>query len=305
MRRGLDQIHEAVVERGASAAAAIERLTATLEAARAEAPTEVWSQQARDLVVSHPLVHLVHQDPFTRRCFYKPRGYAGDARMLDYIYGEADDDDSTLLGRQFLDATTARPAPSAVRNRRDVLAAAIDTVALRVDRPRVMAVACGHLREARLSAAVRERQIGEFVAFDQDARSLAVVSCELSDLGVRAVHGRVRDLIARRAVAHLGTFDLIYAAGLYDYLDDQVASRLTAALANLLRPQGTLLVANFLPDIPDRAYMETFMDWRLVYRTLPQLESLLLERADRIELQRSFIEPQENIAFVEVTCASC
>src|SRR5262245_58416888 len=35
----------------------------------------------------HPLVHLVHQDPFTYRAFNKPRGYAGDAPMMDFIYG--------------------------------------------------------------------------------------------------------------------------------------------------------------------------------------------------------------------------
>src|SRR5512139_4125726 len=40
----------------------------------------------------HPLVHLLHQDPFTCRCFCKPRGYAGDAKMIDFIYGYLDDD---------------------------------------------------------------------------------------------------------------------------------------------------------------------------------------------------------------------
>src|SRR6476620_9861334 len=33
-----------------------------------------------------PLKGLLHQDPITARAFYKPRGYAGDAVMMDYIY---------------------------------------------------------------------------------------------------------------------------------------------------------------------------------------------------------------------------
>ena len=37
--------------------------------------------------LNHPIRDLLHQDPFTYRAFAKPRGYAGDAVMMDYIYG--------------------------------------------------------------------------------------------------------------------------------------------------------------------------------------------------------------------------
>jgi hypothetical protein len=50
----------------------------------------------------------------------------------------------------------------------------------------------------------------------------------------------------------LGTFDLIYSAGLYDYLSADVALRLTAKLATMLKPEGRLLIANMLPGLPAR-----------------------------------------------------
>src|SRR5215475_11877146 len=40
----------------------------------------------RGICKSHPFAELVLQDPYSRRAREKPRGYAGDAVMLDYIY---------------------------------------------------------------------------------------------------------------------------------------------------------------------------------------------------------------------------
>jgi extracellular factor (EF) 3-hydroxypalmitic acid methyl ester biosynthesis protein len=65
----------------------------------------------------------------------------------------------------------------------------------------------------------------------------------------------------------LGTFDLIYSPGLYDYLDQVVARPLTKALFSMLKPGGTLLLANFLRETSTAASMELFMDWWLIYRT--------------------------------------
>ena len=43
-----------------------------------------WSTFVRDIAARHPVAHLLHQDPFSRRGFCKPRGYAGDAKLLDF-----------------------------------------------------------------------------------------------------------------------------------------------------------------------------------------------------------------------------
>ena len=40
-----------------------------------------------DRCLGHPLNGLLQQDPFTCRAFEKPRGYAGDAELIDFIYG--------------------------------------------------------------------------------------------------------------------------------------------------------------------------------------------------------------------------
>src|SRR3954468_18697149 len=40
----------------------------------------------RTICKSHPMAKFVLEDPYSRRAHDKPRGYAGDAVMLDYIY---------------------------------------------------------------------------------------------------------------------------------------------------------------------------------------------------------------------------
>ena len=46
-----------------------------------------WESFAKVWAMSHPIREIVHLCPMTRRSFDKPRGYAGDAVMLDHIYG--------------------------------------------------------------------------------------------------------------------------------------------------------------------------------------------------------------------------
>lgn len=68
-------------------------------------------------------------------------------------------------------------------------------------------------------------------------------------------------------------FDLIYSAGLYDYLNADLGARLTQRMFEMLRPGGRLLIANF-SHVSDQGYMEAFMDWHLIYRDTPEMLAL-------------------------------
>src|SRR4030095_15894931 len=46
-----------------------------------------WRAFAAGAREDRTLGDLLYQDPLTRRAFHQPRGYAGDAIMMDYIYG--------------------------------------------------------------------------------------------------------------------------------------------------------------------------------------------------------------------------
>jgi SAM-dependent methyltransferase len=227
-------------------------------------PTE-WERLIADVIGPHPVRPRLHEEPFTRRAFEKPRGYAGDAIMMDMLYRDRPYDVTlTRLGAVLHAWIDRRPAGLSVVERRSILAGELDAVAARREAPRVLSIACGHLREAQVSDAVQARAIAELVALDQDAESLAVVEREQSAFNVRVERASVRRFV--RSGAELGAFDLVYSAGLYDYLDDESAKTVTEAMFRSLRPGGRLLVANFAPELRDIGLMEAIMEWRLIYR---------------------------------------
>jgi SAM-dependent methyltransferase len=293
-----ETIHGSKIEEG------LDHLVLGLRELWTRAVSSVWKALAR-ACLAHPLCEILHQDPFTWRAFSKPRGYAGDAELLDYIYGvdegwAAPAGTSAVGQRIFAHHTAHGPSPKAVRVRRRVLARLVDETSAAVSRPRILSVAAGHLREAGLSAAIRQGRTGEYVALDQDGKSLETVERLYGRFGVVTVAAGIRRLLMGRLA--LGRFDLIYSAGLYDYLPQTTARHLTRVLFDMLRPGGRLLVANFLPGIRDVGYMESFMDWHLVYRTTQELRDLAKPiDASQAGATDIWTEENDNVAFLLVT----
>jgi extracellular factor (EF) 3-hydroxypalmitic acid methyl ester biosynthesis protein len=271
---------------------------------RREEDTQNWASYARSCL-AHPLRSLLHQDPFTYRAFAKPRGYAGDAVMMDYIYGLGEAGsaarDASPLGRAIFQHMDTRPSAKAVRYRRRLLASLVDRVATRGGSS-VLAIAAGHLREVELSQAMRTGKLQEYVAFDQDEASLDVVARDYSHLGVQTIPGSVRHILAGKT--KLGQYDFVYAAGLYDYLSDAAAAALTRRMFEMTRPGGLMLIPNFLVGARDTGYMESFMDWRLIYRNHADMQSLAnaLPRGE-VAHCRIFDDPDDTITFLLVSKA--
>ncbi len=272
---------------------------------RRELDPQDWPAYTQSCL-SHPLCRLLHQDPFTYRAFAKPRGYAGDAVMMDYIYGLGEAEhaarNATPLGCAIYQYMGTRPSAKAVRYRRRLLASLIDRVAERGNAS-VLAIAAGHLREVELSSAIETGKLQEFVAFDQDEASLSVVAREYAHLGVRTVPGSVRHILAGKA--KLGQYDFVYAAGLFDYLNAPVAAALTCRMFEMTRPGGLMLIPNFLTGVRDIGYMEAFMDWHLIYRDHADMQALAAALPpSAVAYSRTFDDNDDAITFLLVSKAT-
>ncbi len=262
----LDNIHSEIQTRPEDVHAAMSKLEVHLGELRRNLPAEQWKETIA-LCRAHPLRELLHQDPLTARAFSMSRGYQGDAELLDIIYNEDYRRfpalSATPIGERIFGYTIACKAPSAVRERRKYLAAQIDALCARIPSAHILSVACGHLRELEMSSAVQSASFGRFVGFDQDPATLSEVSKQWGALGVECKLESVKKFLGSPTDDR---FDLIYAAGLYDYLDEQVAQHVTENLFNRLRPGGRLLIGNYTPENDEIGYMEAYMGWHLIYR---------------------------------------
>ena len=264
-------------------------------------PVDEWKRRVT-MIRESKLLSLVHQDPLTYRAFTKPRGYAGDAVMMDFIYSQEENwqhPEASELGRSVFQYTTNAAASAGVRSRREFIAECLDDVARTHISPRVLAIACGHLLEASMSSAVRRHRFKEFIALDADEDSLKEVDRSYSRYGVRTYLADIRKMITGRI--DYGKFDLIYSTGLYDYLNAKTAKKLTGHLFSMLQSGGKLVIANFLPTMDDIGYMEACMDWFLIYRDRFEMMGLteLIEQSEIQEI-RVTVEENQSIVFLEV-----
>lgn len=237
----------------------------------------------------HP---LILRAPFVFRTYTKPLGYAGDYQMVNQILDDSRQGPSTyfqIVNSAFLQTAVA----DAHRNRIDIL---VDFLARMADaarlagRPfRVLNVGCGPAVE--IQRFLREYPEPhwlsfELVDFSEEtlAWTRATLEGQMALSGKKAaidyVHDSVHQLLKRRvgatpAPAGHGEFDVVYCAGLFDYLSDKVCARLVNHFVSRMRRGGRLLVTNVHSDNPERAGMEHLLEWYLIYRDQAKMATLL------------------------------
>jgi hypothetical protein len=289
---------------GSAVFAILSDVDARLDDLRNRLGAKAW-KTAVARIREHPFMCLIEQDPLTARSLLRPRGHTPDAITLDLLYRESSawplPPDTTRLGMQIYGYASLCATAGALRTRRDLIAQAIDRVAEQVDAPAILALECGHLREARMSRAFREGRLARLVALDREAEAIATVTAEVADpaLTARQVPSYA---ILHDGVGQLGRFDFIYTASLAERLSEAETRRTLAAAFAMLNPGGKLFIGNLAPQAQAAAWFETFMDWWPQYRDQAHLESLIsgLPR-EAIAGWHVFADPTKNVNLLEIT----
>lgn len=251
--------------------------------------------QFRAACQTHPLHRLVLEDPYTERTFSKRRRYTGDAVLLDYIYRPRPLALSDIGAVIHFMMTGASPAKSVIW-RRDHLGAEISTTVRHTRSARILSVASGHLRELDLVRNMVGHRDFEIVAIDQDREALKEAVNSNPDFNIIPVNTSVARIFERQDGAK---YDLIYSAGLFDYLPAKAASGLLNRLMEMLAPSGRLIVSNYAPENYGRGYMEGMMGWTLLYRNESDMERLLQSRTETD--CRMYRDEPGNVVYLEIS----
>lgn len=233
----------------------------------------------------HPLVLCA---PFAYRTFQKPLGYAGDYEMVNMILNDPLAGGSLFAKTVNLYFLNSGPAV-AHRNRIKYLIAVITQEALRVAGEgrsiRILNLGCGpagEIQQLMANDAITDRM--QLTMMDFNDETLEFVQQRLEDLKSR-YHRQTEMVFIKKSVHQLlkegarldpgqAKYDLVYCAGLFDYLSDRICQRLMSIFHELLAPGGLLVATNVDPSNPSRHGMELILDWHLIYRNQEQLKWL-------------------------------
>lgn len=258
----------------------------------------------------HP---FVMRSPFAHRVFTKPLGYAGDYEMVNMIFRDPAEGPTTYA--KIINTSQLLPAaPEAHRNRIDMLMQYL------LDKSReekvqgksvqVLNVACGPAIEVqRLIRSEPDIENCRFTLLDFNEETLAYTKGKVDEamrsrgqsVEVSYVHESVHELLKQSINKERNSdpveYDIVYCAGLFDYLSDKVCSRLLRLFYRWIRPGGSVLSCNVHPSNPNKYWMEHILEWHLIYRDEEEMMSLV----PQLGIQRLFFDETGVNIFLEIS----
>ncbi len=228
--------------------------------------------------------------PFMKRTVLKPRGYAGDSKMMSMIYKNDYQGDSTF-SRLMHKHPIEHPAAQAVRNRRELISNKLKSIGERGKKSRkritILSVACGPAYEIRdILLTPKDCDQYHFTLLDQDRNALHEAAELISErennlnrnIKVNYINESVRSILGTPELEKKwGCFDFIYSMGLFDYLTPPVAKSVIHKLFQLLESGGELIIGNFHVSNPSKVYMEYWLSWVLYHRKEDEFRQMLDE----------------------------
>lgn len=226
------------------------------------------------------LLPLMMASPFFNRVYSKPLGYAGDYEMVNMMFRK-ERGGKTTYGQIINDWLLNGGPPEAHRNRiymlEKMLSDAADEAAAADKNVRVLNVGCGPVQELQLFFANhKEAKRFSFDLLDFNAETLAYAKRQVEAITddqenppkVTYILKTVQELL-RQAIElpeNAKTYDIIYCAGLFDYLSDRVCTKLVRLFYQWCEPGGRVIVTNVHSSNPVKGLMEHVMEWHLVLR---------------------------------------
>jgi len=263
-----------------------EGVARTVDEATAPAHRNYMRRQLHSMVLAAPFAH---------RTFTKPLGYAGDYEMVGMIARNGFEGKSLfakILHHAFCQQMPALAHRNRILHLKTRLLEETARCARHGQPARILNLGCGpalevqqFLKESPLSDNAR------FTLLDFNDETLQYARTALTEIARQ--NGRRTEIAlqkksvmqmlketARAKAADQQPYDLVYCAGLFDYLPDATCRHLMNIFHGLTAPGGLVLATNVEPSNPMRVGMEHLLDWNLIHRDAAQVRKLKPRLAD-------------------------
>jgi SAM-dependent methyltransferase len=267
----------------------------TIELIRKDLSQASWHEYCREKDRLAGWREFLFADPYTYRAFSKPRGYPGDAALMDFTYRHPSIfqhiASASEIGQHIYRFTSASKQSDSARRRLSLVAEHIRVAALLKKRIRVISLASGHCRELESLYDINEK-IEDIALYDGDSASMDEAISAYGSIFHLSPH---KGNILRLKPSDLKVADVVYSMGLFDYLDGRLAKKMIQTMAKAVAPGGTLIIGNLMPDAANLAYCESVMDWWMIPRS----------HEDMIDLGRALVPGCEwNCQVIKEGCFS-
>jgi SAM-dependent methyltransferase len=228
-------------------------------------------------------------------------GYSGDFEIIDHIYTrQVNADPRKRLWDLYFHS---QAAPVAVRNRKAYFQ--------QLMQQHLQARGAGMWLEVLNVASGPGRDMREFFLENPNAR----VTLDCVEMDERAIEHASRlcapwmDRLSfhhRNVLRYLPEkgYDLVWSAGLFDYMTDKLFVHLLTALLKVTKPGGEVVVGNFSDFNSSRDYMELLGHWQLHHRSRETLLMLAAQAGAAPELVQIFWEPEGVNYFLHIRPAA-
>jgi len=236
------------------------------------------------------------QGPIHKRARNKPLGYAGDYLLIDWIYTQK----KAKSGKgNFFDALFhSYQAAQSVRNRKQYfINKCIELSHEKPSRFDVLNIGCGSCRD--VLETLQSCNNGNHLFFhcvDQEPAAIEYAKKLLAHVEIQ--NNVYLDCTNIFRLKTLNTYDLIWSAGLFDYLENRIAVLLLKKIWRYLKDDGQIIFGNFSPENPTRRGMELGCRWYLIHRTADELITL----CKKAELPFSEIEVESEPMGINLFC---
>ncbi len=260
----------------------------------------------------HPFLLV---SPFIHRTFQKPLGYAGDYEMVNMILRDPTEGASLfakVINTRFVHGAPAEAHRNRIKYLSNLLREETHKRAKVGKVTHIFNLGCGPAKEIQdflMFDDLCER--ANFTLLDFNDETLAYTSKLLNEIKMkhkrqtpitmikRSVHQILKEGRRGAEAGKPTSYDVVYCAGLFDYLSDRICRRLMDIFYEMVAPGGLLVATNVEASNPDRQMMEYLMDWHLIYRDAEQLLALAPEKAAREDCRVVSDKTTVNI-FIEV-----